>query len=68
MKNTQQQQAERDTYINERIQHINLYVKNFIEIYQRKPLREEITDNLTQDIDTEIIDIFFANYNTNDNV
>jgi len=68
MKNIQQQQAERDIYINERIQQINLYVNNFVEVYQRKPLREEITDNLTQKIDTDILDIFFASYKTNDNI
>ena len=68
MKNTQKLQDDRDTHINEQIQHIELYVKNFVDVYQRKPLREEITDNLKQEINIEILDIFFANYNTNDNV
>ena len=68
MKNTQQQQTDRDKYINEQVAHIEVYIKNFMDVYQRKPLREEITDNLTQNINTEILDIFFATYKTNDNV
>tara|TARA_B110000879_G_C11138774_1_gene499333 strand:+ start:664 stop:1764 length:1101 start_codon:yes stop_codon:yes gene_type:complete len=67
-KNKQEQLIERDKYINDRIGHINMYVTNFIEIYQRKPLREEILDNLAASIDTDILDIFFASYNTSDNI
>ena len=61
-------QQERDSYINERIEQINLYVKNFVDIYERKPLRDEIMDNLGNSIETEIIEIFFASYKTIDNV
>lgn len=68
MKHSQKLQDERDSYINEQIQHIEVYVKNFVEVYQRKPLREEIIDNLTHKIDADIIEVFFASYKTTDNV
>ena len=68
MKKAKKIQETRDSYINEQIQHIEVYVKNFVEVYQRKPLREEIVDNLTHNIDSDIIEIFFASYKTTDNV
>jgi hypothetical protein len=67
-KNKQEQKRERDKYINERIEHIKLYVKNFIEIYERKPLRDEIMDNLSTSTDPDILELFFSTYQTNDNV
>jgi hypothetical protein len=67
-KNQQQKQSLRDNHINDRINHINVYVKNFIEVYERKPLREEIIDNMTGQIESDIFDIFFENYNSADNV
>ena len=68
MKTNQDTQDENDKYINEQINHIEIYVKNFVDIYQRKPLRDEITDNLSSQIPNNIFDIFFASYSTNDNV
>lgn len=67
-KNKQEQLLERDKYINERIEHIKLYVKNFIEIYERKPLRDEIMDNLSITTEPDILEMFFSTYQTNDNV
>jgi len=58
----------KSVYINERINHINLYVKNFINVYERKPLRDEIIDNLNNEVETEVFDIFFASYNSLDSV
>jgi len=68
MKTNQDKQDENDKYINEQVNHIEIYVKNFVEVYQRKPLREEITDNLSSQIPNNIFDIFFASYSTTDNV
>jgi hypothetical protein len=68
MKTNQEKQVEQDKYINEQVNHIEIYVKNFVEVYQRKPLREEITDNLSTQVPQNILDIFFASYNTTDNV
>ena len=68
MKTNQDTQDENDKYINEQINHIEIYVKNFVDIYQRKPLRDEITDNLSSQIPNNIFDIFFASYSTTDNV
>ena len=68
MKTNQDKQDENDKYINEQVNHIEIYVKNFVDIYQRKPLREEITDNLSSQIPNNIFDIFFASYSTTDNV
>jgi len=68
MKTNQDKQDENDKYINEQINHIEIYVKNFVDIYQRKPLRDEITDNLSSQIPNNIFDIFFASYSTTDNV
>ena len=68
IKINQDKQIEQDKYINEQINHIEIYVKNFVEVYQRKPLREEITDNLSSQIPDSIFDIFFASYSTTDNV
>jgi hypothetical protein len=67
-KNKQERLLEREKYVSERIEHINLYVKNFIEIYERKPLRDEIMDNLSSITEPDILDIFFSTYKTNDNV
>ena len=66
MKSRQDKKAERDKYINERINHINLYVKNFINVYERKPLRDEIVDNLNNEVEKDVFDIFFASYNSLD--
>lgn len=68
MKSLQDKKSERDKYINERMNHIQVYVKNFVNVYERKPLREEITDNLKGEIEKEIFDIFFATYSNIDNV
>jgi len=68
MKTRQDKQAERDKYINDRINHINLYVKNFVNVYERKPLRDEIVDNLNTEVEKEVFDIFFASYSSLDNV
>ena len=68
MKTNQDKQDENDKYINEQVNHIEIYVKNFVEVYQRKPLREEIIDNLSSQIPNNIFDIFFASYSTTDNV
>ena len=68
MKSNQYQQAERDKYMNEQVKHIEIYVKNFVDVYQRKPLREEITDNLSTQVPANILEIFFATYKTNDNL
>ena len=68
MKSNQDQQAERDKYMNEQVKHIEIYVKNFVDVYQRKPLREEITDNLSTQVPANILEIFFASYKTTDNV
>jgi hypothetical protein len=67
-KTQQQKQSERDKHINDRINLINVYVKTFVDIYERKPLREEIVDNMTDKVDNDIFDIFFASYNSTDNV
>ena len=53
---------ERDNYINSQVSKINIYVNNFNNIYERKPLREEIMDNMKNEIDGDILDIFFATY------
>jgi hypothetical protein len=68
LKNQQEKRNERDNHINDRINLINLYVKNFVDVYERKPLREEIIDNMTDQIESDIFDIFFENYNSTDNV
>lgn len=68
MKTNQDKQTQQDKYINEQVNHIEIYVKNFVDIYQRKPLRDEITDNLSSQIPNNIFDIFFASYSTTDNV
>lgn len=67
-KNKQEQLNGRNKYINERIGHINLYVKKFVEIYERKPLRDEIIDNLATTTEPDILELFFSTYQTNDNV
>ena len=68
MKNKQDKVAERNKYVNDRVKHIQLYVNNFINVYERKPLREEIIDNLSNEIENEVFDVFFATYNSIDNV
>jgi hypothetical protein len=68
MKSRQDKQAERDKYINERINHIKLYINNFGKVYERKPLRDEIIDNLNTEVEKEVFDIFFATYSSMDNV
>lgn len=68
MKMNQEKQVEQDKYMNEQINHVEIYVKNFVEVYQRKPLREEITDNLSTQVPANILEIFFATYKTTDNV
>jgi hypothetical protein len=47
---------------------INIYVKNFVNVYERKPLRDEIIDNLNTEVEKDVFDIFFATYNSLDNV
>ena len=64
MKNNKAKQDERDNYINSQVSKINIYVNNFNNIYERKPLREEIMDNMKNEIDSDILDIFFATYNS----
>ena len=66
MKSRQDKQAERDKYINERINHIKLYINNFVNVYERKPLRDEIVDNLNNEVEKEVFDIFFASYSSLD--
>jgi hypothetical protein len=68
LKNQQTKQIERDNHIADRISLINVYVKNFVDIYERKPLREEVVDNMAGEVDNEIFEIFFATYNSTDNV
>jgi hypothetical protein len=68
LKNKQLQQGERDKHINDHLNLIQVYVKNFVEIYERKPLREEIVDNMVGQVESDIFDIFFTSYKSNDNV
>jgi hypothetical protein len=68
MKMQQEKRAGRDKEIKEQTDKIKLYVTNFINVYERKPLREEILDNLSSEIESDVFDLFFANYSSIDNV
>ena len=41
---------------------INKYIQTFYEMYSRKPLSEEIIDNLTDDVDKEDLNTFLSTY------
>ena len=68
MKRVQEKQDVCDKYKKEQLARIQMYVTNFINVYERKPIRDEIHDNLTNDISPEIFDLFFATYDATDNV
>ena len=60
--------VEKDKLIQDRLNKIKTYVHSFSEIYARKPLREEIIDNVSSDVDKDILDLFFQTYRIDDNV
>jgi hypothetical protein len=44
------------------------YIDSFVTMYERKPLRDEIYDNLKNDIELNELDRLLEEYQTNDNV
>ena len=68
MKMQQEKRACRDKEIKEQTDRIELYITNFVKVYERKPLREEILDNLSSEVENDVFDLFFANYSSIDNV
>jgi len=67
-KQIQQLAQDKDKLYNEKIKHIETYVNSFVEIYERRPLIEEIIDNLENQVERTIIDKFLQSYSSFDNV
>jgi len=67
-KQNQERLEEKEKLLNDKIQHIQSYVRSFTDIYERKPLIEEIIDNLENQVERDIIDKFVETYSSFDNV
>ena len=44
---------------------INKHIRSFYDMYSRKPLKEELLDNLKDDVDEEDLRKYLSNYNEN---
>jgi len=50
------------------INQIKNYISSFEEMYDRKPLKEDILTNLNDQIDADVLEKFLENYNTDESV
>ena len=62
MRSTQEKEMAAVNFYNEQTKIIEKYITTFEEIYDRKPLRDEILSNITGQVDSKSLDEFLTTY------
>ncbi len=64
MKEKQQKQAAAESFVNHQIRYIQKYITSFENIYDRKPLADEIRDNVASYVEPATLETFLEKYTT----
>ena len=67
MKTTKKQTEKANNFKIQQNKLIETYIKSFQELYERKPLKDEILSNIEDSVDKEVLNEFLLNYD-DDNV
>ncbi len=62
IKTNQQKQAEAEAFVNEQTNSIKKYISSFENIYDRKPLTDEIKDNMAGQVEMAVLEKFLDRY------
>ena len=62
MKSTKQEAEKFGNFKRQQLILVNTYIKSFIDLYERKPLKEEISSNMEDTIEANILNEFLENY------
>ena len=62
MKSTKQETEKIGNFKRQQLILVDTYINSFIDLYERKPLKEEISSNMEDTIASMILNEFLANY------
>ena len=65
MKTAKKETEKVSSYKNKQIELIETYIISFQELYERKPLKDEILSNIEDNIDKDVLDDFILKYDDN---
>ena len=65
---TQKTKQESSRFYDEQCILINKYISTFRELYERKPLKDEIIENISETVEKRILDEFLRTYNNDEMV
>jgi len=68
MKESRKQVEQADQFYKSQIELINKYISSFQELYERKPLADEIIENIGNQVDDHALKKFLSSYGNIDNV
>ena len=63
---TQKTKQESSRFYDEQCILINKYISTFRELYERKPLKDEIIENISETVEKRILDEFLKTYNNDE--
>uniref|UniRef100_A0A6C0F851 SMODS and SLOG-associating 2TM effector domain-containing protein n=1 Tax=viral metagenome TaxID=1070528 RepID=A0A6C0F851_9ZZZZ len=62
MKSTKQETEKFGNFKRQQLILVDTYINSFIDLYERKPLKEEISSNMESTVETSILNDFLENY------
>ena len=62
LRQTQKEQEQNEKFYEEQVGLINKYIKTFTELYERKPLSDEIITNIGEQVDENCLKKFLSDY------
>lgn len=62
LKQTQKEQEQNEKFYEEQVGLINKYIETFVELYERKPLPDEIVTNIGEQVDQVCLNKFLSTY------
>ena len=62
MKKIDIENKQNEKFYNEQVALINKYINTFYELYERKPLSDEIISNISEQIDEKCLETFLKTY------
>lgn len=62
LKQSQKEQEQNEQFYEEQVALINKYIDTFVELYERKPLSDEIITNIGEQVDENCLNKFLSSY------
>ena len=62
LKQSQKEQEQNEKFYEEQVGLINKYINTFVELYERKPLTDEIITNIGEQVDEICLNKFLSTY------